>query len=65
MKRGHPEDSYTDPVCGMELSQTTAVEEMAYHGRIYYFCAPICRDKFAADPERYTDTRSRREERES
>ncbi len=30
MKREHPTDTYTDPVCGMELSQTTAVQEMTH-----------------------------------
>ena len=65
MKRGHPEHTYTDPVCGMELSHTTAVEEAHYKGRIYYFCAKVCREEFEADPERYIDAGRQREERHS
>jgi YHS domain-containing protein len=43
----------TDPVCGMEVSYKTAIEEFKYKGRTYYFCAGICREKFEADPEQY------------
>jgi Cu+-exporting ATPase len=44
----------TDPVCGMTVDPATARGgSHVYNGTTYYFCAPGCRQKFAADPERY------------
>ncbi|MCA9605414.1 MAG: YHS domain-containing protein, partial [Myxococcales bacterium] len=45
-----------DPVCGM------VVEEDAKHrhehaGEIHRFCSSGCREKFAADPTRYLESR--------
>jgi len=41
-----------DPVCGMAVDRGKALS--LEHGRTrYYFCGPGCRDRFAADPERY------------
>ena len=48
----HPE-VHTDPVCGMKLSRNTAADETVYEGKTYYFCAPICREMFEAEPEKY------------
>jgi len=45
--------SFKDPVCGMEVSRTTAIEECVYQGKTYYFCAGICRKAFEADPGKY------------
>lgn len=53
MKRQNEEHPFTDPVCGMELSQKSAVEETTYQGKTYYFCAPTCRKTFEADPKKY------------
>lgn len=43
-----------DPVCGMTVKKTdkAAIRKM-YKDRMYYFCAPGCRDAFATDPEKY------------
>ena len=38
MNRNH-ETSFKDPVCGMEVSRTTAIDEFTYLGKAYYFCA--------------------------
>tara|TARA_R110000782_G_scaffold30891_8_gene76584 strand:- start:4856 stop:5041 length:186 start_codon:yes stop_codon:yes gene_type:complete len=43
----------TDPVCGMEVSYKTAIEDYEYKGKTYYFCAGVCREKFETDPEQY------------
>src|SRR5262245_29368077 len=44
----------TDPVCGMTVDPATARGgSHVYKGTTYYFCSPGCREKFAADPERY------------
>jgi YHS domain-containing protein len=52
MSRNH-ETSFKDPVCGMEVSRTTAIDEFTYLGKAYYFCAGICREAFEAEPEKY------------
>jgi YHS domain-containing protein len=53
MKGQRSEKVHRDPVCGMEVSRTTAAEELVHEGRTYYFCAPACREAFEAEPERY------------
>ena len=42
----------TDPVCGMTVDPATALSHL-HAGKIHYFCAAHCREKFRADPERY------------
>ena len=41
-----------DPVCGMEVRESTPYKTM-YKGRIYYFCGPACKREFERDPEAY------------
>jgi uncharacterized membrane protein YraQ (UPF0718 family)/YHS domain-containing protein len=41
-----------DPVCGMAVDRGNALS-LEHEGTRYYFCGPGCRDRFAADPERY------------
>jgi hypothetical protein len=33
--------SFKDPVCGMEVSRMTAIDEFLHLGKAYYFCAGI------------------------
>ncbi len=47
------EPVFKDPVCGMEVSRTTAIEACEYQGKTYYFCAGSCREAFEAEPEKY------------
>ena len=49
------EPGFRDPVCGMEVSLTTAIDEYRYQGKTYYFCAGVCREAFEANPEKYLD----------
>ena len=43
-----------DPVCGMKVDPVHPKGgTFAYAGTIYGFCTPRCRERFAADPERY------------
>ncbi len=42
-----------DPVCGMEVDEARASAKAEHKGKIYSFCAPICRERFLADPARY------------
>ncbi|EHP69054.1 hypothetical protein MetMK1DRAFT_00018000 [Metallosphaera yellowstonensis MK1] len=41
-----------DPVCGMEVSETSKFKTM-YKGKVYYFCGPGCKREFEKDPEGY------------
>lgn len=53
MKSHHNEPTFTDPVCGMELSRSTAAETLEFDGKTYYFCAQVCLKAFKADPRKY------------
>src|SRR5436190_16172920 len=48
-----PSEPHVDPVCKMLVIPESAAANYEYKGTTYYFCMPGCRDKFAADPERY------------
>jgi putative ABC transport system ATP-binding protein len=45
-------DMATDPVCGMSVEREGA-PHYRHDGSTWFFCAPTCRDEFAADPARY------------
>ncbi len=45
-----------DPVCDMEFDQCTAAALSVYQNRIYYFCHPVCKKIFDADPTRFVQT---------
>ncbi|WP_281493576.1 heavy metal translocating P-type ATPase [Ancylobacter koreensis] len=47
-----------DPVCGMEVDPHTATLKAEHKGLTYYFCAPGCRTKFIANPEKYLGDRA-------
>ena len=53
MKRQNDEPVFKDPVCGMEVSHSTAIDTCVYQGKTYYFCATSCREAFQAEPEKY------------
>lgn len=40
-----------DPICGMTVDPANAAGQAEYKGRLYYFCARSCLDRFRADPE--------------
>ena len=44
---------HVDPVCKMLVLPESAAATYEYDNTKYYFCMPGCRDKFAADPEKY------------
>ena len=56
-----PLETHTDPVCKMLVTPETAAGKYEYNDVVYYFCAIGCREKFAADPERFltAETQSR------
>ncbi len=42
-----------DVVCGMQVDPAKAAGKSEYQGKTYYFCAPVCKKKFDADPAKY------------
>jgi YHS domain-containing protein len=44
-----------DPVCGMMIDEKTAAGRSEYDGTTYYFCAPICKQKFDQNPGTYVN----------
>jgi len=51
-KNEHPATELHDPVCGMTVTPQSE-HHHNHQGTEYYFCCNGCREKFAADPERY------------
>lgn len=46
------EDTAIDPICGMTVSKAFPKGGTSeYNGKTYYFCNPVCKNKFDADPE--------------
>jgi P-type Cu+ transporter len=43
----------TDPVCGMTVDPATSPHRHTHRRRLYHFCGAGCREKFAAEPEKY------------
>ncbi len=46
--------THKDPVCGMHIQQTDAAGQSEYNGKTIYFCSTACKEKFDADPEKFT-----------
>ena len=42
-----------DVVCNMEVDEKTTKWKSEYKGKTYYFCAPMCKQKFDRNPEKY------------
>ena len=46
------DETFTDPVCGMKVSEATAAAIAERDGRTHYFCSTHCRDKFVLENNR-------------
>ena len=46
---------FTDPVCGMEVHESTAPANTLYDGNVYYFCSRTCMGAFQDNPNNYVD----------
>ena len=46
---------FTDPVCGMEVHESTAPASLCHEGALYYFCSRTCFGAFQDNPARYVD----------
>ncbi len=44
-----------DPVCGMTVDPSATPHRFEANGDTTYFCSAHCREKFAADPAKYTE----------
>src|SRR5204863_13338 len=44
---------HVDPVCGMTVDAETAAGMVPHNGTEYYFCSPICVDRFKAAPDTF------------
>lgn len=43
-----------DPVCKMTVDESKAAGgKSEYNGKTYYFCSPVCKTKFDANPKQY------------
>jgi YHS domain-containing protein len=42
-----------DPICKMDVDEKSAKWRSEYKGKTYFFCAPGCKKKFDADPQKY------------
>ena len=47
-----------DPVCGMSVDPATAKHKAEHGGATYYFCSAGCREKFVAEPARFSRRRT-------
>ncbi len=46
-----------DPVCKMEVEESTAAAKSEHMGKTYYFCSPGCKKAFDENPTKYTEGR--------
>ena len=42
-----------DPVCGMTISPEAAAGKSEFQGEDYYFCSPVCKEKFDSQPAEF------------
>ncbi len=42
-----------DPVCNMEVSESSAPAHATYNGKEYYFCSTQCEQAFKANPQQF------------
>ena len=47
------QDTFIDPVCGMEVNPQNAAAHLHHGGQDIYFCAAGCKRAFEADPEKF------------
>lgn len=45
--------TYQDPVCGMQVTPATAAGKSEYNGNAYYFCFDEYKQAFDRNPEKY------------
>ena len=51
----------TDPVCWMEFDERDAHAQSEWDGETFYFCHPICKRIFDANPTRFIGKKDRKQ----
>lgn len=51
---GGGRDLANDPVCGMQICTADAPARARHAGADYWFCSDGCRERFLAEPSRFT-----------
>ena len=49
---------YKDPICGMTVTEETAVSIIEWEGQTYGFCADYCHDLFMKHPDKFVETKT-------
>ena len=49
-----------DPVCGMEIDDTTASRTSTYEDHTYYFCSDACKSRFDKEPDKHASSKHTR-----
>lgn len=52
--------THKDPVCGMDVDETTE-HQSSYNGRNHYFCSADCKETFDKMPQQYVGDGGSRE----
>lgn len=60
---GNNSDKVKDPVCGMSINLDKAAGKYEYKGSTWYFCSNNCLNKFIAEPEKYTNSQEKKDEK--
>jgi len=47
---------HVDPVCGMTVDAESAAGTVEHNGTTYYFCSPVCVDRFKASPDAFLNS---------
>ncbi len=42
-----------DPVCGMEIKDTSKAISLTHEGETYFFCTDLCKIQFEQNPKKY------------
>ena len=45
--------TFTDPVCGMQVTADSAAAKSNYKGQTYYFCSQADKEAFDRNPEKF------------
>jgi Cu+-exporting ATPase len=48
-----------DPICNMNVDESTAMYTYEHGSRTYYFCGPGCKAAFSQDPAKWTSADQR------
>jgi len=48
-----------DPVCMVDLKKIPGRYTYDFEEEVYYFCSELCRDQFAAEPQKYLKKESK------